>query len=162
MKWVHLPCELLWTKIAPTLHATTHCAPVTVPSGGEVFSFCPPWFLPMRTWATRIRKRKSAGLVVSACFLLEPTLLWGSLGENPMKKKCHCWTTVWLMDAYWVFQSSRWLGSTWSSTHPCWDLSDLLTHKTRGLTCVTNFWNGMQWWITRTVLLSTSTFLRAV
>ena len=84
----------LWTKIPPIPHTTPHCAPVTVSLRGEVFSFCPPWFWPMKTWATRIRKSKSTGLAVSACFLLEPTLLWGGLGEDLMKKKWHCWTTV--------------------------------------------------------------------
>lgn len=85
------------------------------------------------------------------------SMLWGGLGEDPMKKKC--WTTVWLMETYWVFQSSHLLSSTWSSTHSCWAPSDLLTHKARGLICVTNFWNIIQWWIAGTVLLSTSSFL---
>ena len=99
MKWVHLPCELLWTKITPTLHATPHCAPVTVPSGGEVFSFHPPWFWPMRTWETRIRKRKYTGLVVSACFLLEPTLCCEEAWERIPRRRngivgpqCDWWT----------------------------------------------------------------------
>lgn len=84
-------------QILPISHATPHCAPVTIPSRGEVFSFQPPWFWPMKTWATRIRKRKSTGLVVSACFLLEPTLCCEEAWERiPWRRnagpQCDWWT----------------------------------------------------------------------
>ena len=59
----------------------------------------PSLILAMRSWATRIRKRKSTGLVVSACFLLEPTLCCEEAWERiPWRRnniagpQCDRWT----------------------------------------------------------------------
>lgn len=129
MSRAHLPCEHAMEKILPIMPLTLCSCHYSI---REVFSFPTPWFWPMKTWATRMGREVS--VMVSACSL-GITLLWGGLGEDPWRRnagpQCDWWThTEYFSPA--ILLSSYKLHAAPTGLHL------MLTHKARGLICVTS------------------------